>query len=298
MLLIAALLAAVCVACLALLARGWLVLLWGREAERPPLPPLWRAVWPWLDRVARGGWLYLSWRSRSRLRKVLERTGLHRLLTPAHVAAARHLSAAAISVCALLLADFWLAAASVSGAARGWTVAGAGLLGATLGAWLPTRALRVRASDRARHMEKELPFLLDMTTLCVEAGLNLQGALQQAVEYGPAGPLRDELQRALGDMRAGMGRLDTMRAWALRTDIHGVRILVAALAQADSLGMSLGPILRTQAQQRREERFQRAERLAMRAPVKMLLPLLACIFPCTFVVLGFPIFVQLRDALQ
>ncbi|WP_233235178.1 type II secretion system F family protein [Bordetella sp. LUAb4] len=289
---VAVTLAALCAACLALLLRGWLLPLWRGQADRPGLPPLWRAVWPWLDSIARSGWLFLSWRSRARLRRLLERTGLERLLTPAHVIAASYLSALCAAAVALLLAGLWGAQAG----SRMWLTAG--LIGAGLGAALPRHALRGRARTRARRMEKELPFLLDMATLCVEAGLNLQGALQQAVEYGPPGPLRDELQWALGDMRAGMARLDALHAWTVRTDLHGVRILVTALAQADSLGMSLGPILRVQAEQRRAERFQRAERQAMRAPVKMLLPLLTCIFPCTFVVLGFPIVMQLREALQ
>ncbi|OZI30115.1 hypothetical protein CAL29_18790 [Bordetella genomosp. 10] len=289
---LAAALAAVCAACLALLLRGWLRPLWRGHAGRPGLPPLWRAVWPWLDGIARSGWLFLSWHRRGRLRRLLERTGLERLLTPAHVAAASYLSGASGAAVALLLADLWAAPASAR------LLAVAGLLGAGVGALLPRHALRARARTRATRMEKELPFLLDMATLCVEAGLNLQGALQQAVEYGPPGPLRDELQWALGDMRTGMARLDALRGWAVRTNLYGVRVLVTALAQADSLGMSLGPILRAQAEQRRAERIQRAERLAMRAPVKMLLPLLLCIFPCTFVVLGFPIVVQLRGALQ
>ncbi|MFC4274655.1 type II secretion system F family protein [Achromobacter aloeverae] len=300
MIALAALAAAVCAGCLAWLLRDWLrPLLWplwsplgqGREG-RPGLPPLWRAAWPWLDGIVRSGWLYLSWRRRGRLRRLLGRTGLERLLTPAHVTAVAYLCAAFVAVVALLLAACWLAPASRA------QLAGASLGGAVLGALLPTHTLRARARTRARRMDKELPFLLDMATLCVEAGLNLQGALQRAVEHGPPGPLRDELQWALGDMRAGMARLDALRAWAVRTDLYGVRVLVTALAQADSLGMSLGPILRAQAEQRRAERIQHAERLAMRAPVKMLLPLLVCIFPCTFVVLGFPIVVQLRGALQ
>lgn len=335
---IAVTLAALCAACLALLLRGCLLPLWRKQADRPGLPPLWRAVWPWLDGIARSGWLFLSWRSRGRLRRLLERTGLERLLTPAHVVAASYLSALSAAVAAVLLAGLWLTPAdagpgvSVGAGSRIRTGAGTGvgagagagagvatgaetevgagvgdrarawlivsLAAAGLGACLPRHALRVRARTRSRRMAKELPFLLDMATLCVEAGLNLQGALQQAVEYGPPGPLRDELQWALGDMRAGMARLEALHAWAARTDLHGVRILVTALAQAENLGMSLAPILRVQAEQRRAERFQQAERLAMRAPVKMLLPLLTCIFPCTFVVLGFPIMVQLREALQ
>jgi tight adherence protein C len=161
------------------------------------------------------------------------------------------------------------------------------------GAWLKRARRR-----RAVLMSRELPFLMDMTTLCVESGLNLQGALQQAAQNGPDGPLRNELLHALGDMRAGVSRIQALQAWAVRVDLPAVRALASALAQADELGMSLGPILRAQAEQRRAERFMAAERLAMQAPVKMLFPLIACIFPCTFIVLAFPIGVQIAEAMQ
>jgi tight adherence protein C len=126
-------------------------------------------------------------------------------------------------------------------------------------------------------------------TLCVEAGLNLQGAMNQAVQKGPKGVMRDELQKVLRDIRAGKQRAEALRAMAERLGEASISNLVTSLIQAESLGMNLGPVLRAQSEQRRSERFLRAEKLAMEAPVKMLLPLIAFIFPCTFIVLGFPI---------
>ena len=93
----------------------------------------------------------------------------------------------------------------------------------------------------------------------------------------------------LRDVRAGRPRIDALRALADRMDEPSITNLVSALIQAENMGMNLGPILRAQSEQRRAERFARAEKLAMEAPVKMLFPLIAFIFPCTFVVLGFPI---------
>src|SRR5690606_38066942 len=122
---------------------------------------------------------------------------------------------------------------------------------------------------------------------------NLQGALQQAAQHGPPGPLRQELRHALADMRAGMPRLEALRYWSNRTGLAAVQQLVTALGQADQLGMSLGPLLRAQSEQRRTERFLRAERLALEAPVKMLFPMVFCIFPCTFLIIGFPIAIKL-----
>jgi tight adherence protein C len=158
---------------------------------------------------------------------------------------------------------------------------------------LPRLWLRQLVRRRSLRISRELPFVLDITTLCVESGLNLHGALLQASERGPDGPLRDELTRALADMRAGAPRLTALKAMATRAGSRSVRAWVAALTQAETMGISLGSILRTQAAQCRAERFQRAEKLAMEAPVKMLLPLIGCIFPCTFIILGFPIVLEL-----
>lgn len=157
--------------------------------------------------------------------------------------------------------------------------------GALLGWAYPGIWLNDRISQRRRELLKTLPFYLDIITLCVEAGLNMQGALTQAVAKGPKGVLRDEFQRLLRDIRAGKSRAASLRSLASRLNEASVTAFTTAVIQAESMGMNLGPILRAQADQRRTERFLRAEKLAMEAPVKLLFPLLAFIFPCTFVVL-------------
>jgi tight adherence protein C len=136
---------------------------------------------------------------------------------------------------------------------------------------------------------KALPLYLDIVTLCVEAGLNLTSALTQAVQKGPANPFKAELNRVLRDIRTGRPRADAFRGLAERLQMPAVSSVVSAMITADRQGSALGPILRAQSEQRRNERFQRAEKLAMEAPVKMLFPLIAFIFPCTFAVIGFPI---------
>jgi len=156
-------------------------------------------------------------------------------------------------------------------------------------AWLPRHTILTMGRRRQRQMLRELPFFLDMTTLCVEAGLNLQGALQRAAQYGPPGPLSKELQHTLADIRAGTPRIEAFSRLAERTDLRPIASLVAALAQAELTGSSLGPLLRSQSDQRRSEQFLRAEEQALKAPVKMLFPMVVCIFPCTFLVIGFPI---------
>jgi tight adherence protein C len=163
------------------------------------------------------------------------------------------------------------------------------VLGAVAGWFLPALWLKDKVDVRKRELLKSLPFFLDLITLCVEAGLNFQAGLTQSVAKGPEGPLRDEFQRVLRDLRAGKGRAASLRDMGERVSEPAVTSFVTSVIQAEIMGMNMGPILRTQADQRRVERFLRAEKLAMQAPVKMLLPLVAFIFPCTFIVLFFPI---------
>lgn len=170
------------------------------------------------------------------------------------------------------------------------------LAGGFFGWMYPAIWLRDRLTARRREVLKSLPFYLDIITLCVEAGLNLQGAINQAVLKGPKGVLRDEFQRVLRDIRAGKPRAESLRNFAARLGEAPVTNFVASIIQAERMGMSLGPVLRAQADQQRVDRFLRGEKLAMEAPVKMLFPLIAFIFPCTFIVLFFPIVIKFLNA--
>ena len=136
------------------------------------------------------------------------------------------------------------------------------------------------------------PYYLDIITLAVEAGTNLTSAFAYAVQKSPKSPLSDEIKRILRDVRAGKPRASCMRDFAERVQMPAIDNLVGSLIQAENIGSSLGPILRAQSQQRRSERFTRAEKLAMEAPVKLLGPLIMFIFPTTFMVLGFIIVVK------
>jgi tight adherence protein C len=164
-----------------------------------------------------------------------------------------------------------------------------GMLGGLFGYAYPDIWLNDHTKVRNLAILKALPFFLDIVTLSIEAGLNLTGALQKAVDKCKPGPLMVEINRVLRDVRAGKPRVEALRDLAERMDYAPISSLVSALVQGELMGSSLGPILRAQSDQRRTERFQRAEKLAMEAPVKMLGPLIMFIFPCTFVVIGFPI---------
>ncbi|WP_105171428.1 type II secretion system F family protein [Pseudoalteromonas sp. T1lg24] len=157
------------------------------------------------------------------------------------------------------------------------------------GYFLPLVTLNDLKKKRQLKIVKALPVYLDFITMAVEAGLNLTGAISQAVDKGPEGPLKVEFEKVMRDLRAGVGKIDAFRSMAERVQITEINNLVSALAQAERTGASLGSTLRIQADQRRVERFQRAEKKALEAPVKLVFPLVAFIFPVTFAILFFPI---------
>jgi tight adherence protein C len=183
----------------------------------------------------------------------------------------------------------------VMGVAVGFALSGEGmsLMGALLGGGFgyayPDLWLKDHTQARNLAILKALPFFLDIVTLSIESGMNLSSAMQKAVDRSKPSPLMVEINRVMRDVRAGKPRVEALRDLGDRLDFSPISSLVSAMVQGELMGSSLGPILRAQSDQRRTERFQRAEKLAMEAPVKMLGPLIMFIFPCTFIVIGFPI---------
>lgn len=169
------------------------------------------------------------------------------------------------------------------------------LLAASIVALLPWWWLKEAATRQRLEVLRELPVYLDMLTLSLEAGGALSVALKISTERAPDTLLKRAFMRVQGDLRAGRSRVEALKALAERLDSPAVTALVAALIQADSSGGSLADVLRAQSEQRLDERFARAEKAAMEAPVKMLGPLVLCIFPCTFIVLAAPIVLRFID---
>ncbi len=156
------------------------------------------------------------------------------------------------------------------------------------GAWL-----RGVINRRHRSIERALPYVLDLLTLSVEAGLDFMTGIKRILEHRAVDPLGEELMRALREVQVGKTRREALRGMAQRVQHPDVSAVISSLVQADELGVSLGAVLRIQADQMRVRRFQRAEKLAQEAPVKLLFPLIAFIFPAVFIVLLGPVLLEL-----
>lgn len=242
------------------------------DALPAPLRLLMPIAVPLADRIAP----HLPLGMREQVQQRLRRAGLDEEVLPQHwlalLAVSALMSAAAVAV---VLGD-----------------AIAPFVAAVVGMVMPSAWLRDRVTRRRNQVMRDLPVYLDMVTLALEAGGALGVALKVATERAPESPLRRAFLRVQGDLRAGRSRAESLAALADRLDVPEVRPLVAALVQAESSGGSLATVLRAQADQRIEERFARAEKLALEAPVKMLAPLVLCIFPCTFAILAFPLLMR------
>ena len=159
-----------------------------------------------------------------------------------------------------------------------------GGLGGAIGFYLPDVLLYNSGQKRQAKIGSALPDALDMLTVCVEAGLGFDAALTQ-VARNTQGPLAEEFARALQEMQIGAARTQVLRAVADRTNVPELRVFVSALVQAGELGVPVAQVLREQAKEMRLRRRQRAEEKAQRVPVKILFPLIFCLFPALFVVI-------------
>jgi len=160
----------------------------------------------------------------------------------------------------------------------------------------PTTWLKSTIRNRHRDIERGLPFVLDLLTLSVEAGLDFMTSIRRLIERRDVDALSEELIRAIREMQVGRTRKDALRDMANRVQQPDLSSVVSALVQADELGVGIGAILRIQSEQMRTRRFQRAEKMANEAPVKLLFPLVCFIFPCVFLVLLGPIFLEMMKS--
>jgi tight adherence protein C len=166
---------------------------------------------------------------------------------------------------------------------------------AALGFYLPSLYLSSAISRRQDAIIKKFPDALDLMSICVDAGLPFDGAMARVHEKWDD-PLAEEFGRVIYEVQLGKSRRQALRDMANRMDVNDVSSFIAAILQAEHLGVSIGKVLRIQSEQMRLRRRQRAEEKAHQAPVKMLFPLVFLIFPSMFIVLlGPAVFQVLRN---
>ncbi len=162
--------------------------------------------------------------------------------------------------------------------------AGMSLLGVIIGYIAPEFWLGRRIKARQKAILLMIPDTLDLLTISVRAGLGFDAALAKVVEK-LKGPLSDEFRRSLAELRVGKSRREALRDIIPRTEVPPLTNFVGAIIQAETLGVSISKVLQVQSEQLRIERRQRAEEQAAKAPIKMLFPLVGCIFPSLFIVI-------------
>jgi tight adherence protein C len=160
----------------------------------------------------------------------------------------------------------------------------------------PDQSINKKMKERQKAIARKLPDILDLLVISVEAGLGFEQAIDRTIAAVP-GALSDELRRTLQEIRVGKSRADAMRSLDTRCEVPELRGFIMAILQADQFGVSIGRVLRGQADEMRIKRRQKAQEKAMKAPVKMLFPLMLCIFPSLFVIILGPAAIQISQNL-
>ena len=261
----------------------------GRKTERK-IPLIFRLLLPFVSNLSRMVMRPAFTKARENADWMIVACGLEGLLTGAEFMALKVLvplvcgsvcAVLVLSLCALV-PDSFLSSNSILLVLMGYLYFYA----------YPLIWLRNTLKKRHFSIMLALPFVLDLLTLSVEAGMDFMSALQRNCERRRLDPLNEELIRMTREIQMGIARRVALRNMADRVRQPDLKAVAFALIQADELGVPIGPILRIQSEQLRTRRFDRAERLANEAPVKMLGPLLLCIFPAVLIVLLAPIILE------
>jgi tight adherence protein C len=165
------------------------------------------------------------------------------------------------------------------------------MLGLFAALFLPHYYIRMKIKRRSKHGLRELPDVLDLLTVSLEAGLGFDAALSKLVSK-KAGVLTQEFHRCLEEIRLGKTRREALLGVRERLVLDEMRVFISSILQAEKLGIGMVQVMRVQSHEVREQRKQRAEEAAMKAPIKMLFPLVLFIFPSLFIVLLGPALIQ------
>jgi tight adherence protein C len=202
------------------------------------------------------------------------------------------LAATAVAVATMLLFGFTMVTSGRLGALAPLMLLGC----AGMGLLLPKIWLSSKARGRQKVIQKSLPDAFDLITTCVEAGLGLDAALARVAEK-TKGPFGEEVSMTLREISLGKLRRDALKEMSGRVQLPDLTTFINAVVQAESMGTSIANVLRVQAEQMRIKRRQRAEKQAQQAPVKMIFPLVLCIFPTLFIVILGPAAISVYQTL-
>jgi tight adherence protein C len=253
-----------------------------QRLERPTSE---RLLLPLLDRLADHGRSLMPSSQTDRVDRRLSLAGLTGRFTAEQVLGAKVLLAGVAAVAGILRLV-------ISPSTTAVAVVALAVVG---GFFLPDLLLRHRADKRQATIQRDLPDIIDQLTISVEAGLGFEAALQRVVKTTP-GPLSEEFGRMLQDVQVGTRRSVALGNLLERSDAPDLRHVVLALIQADRLGVPLARTLRTQAKEVRLKRRMRAEEAANKIAVKLLFPVVFCLFPALFIVILGPAAIRIADA--
>lgn len=246
-----------------------------------------RAIKPLLNKISLRTTRMLPVEKEAELAKKIEMAGMNEKITPRELLTLKYFAASGMAV--LLL---WF---SCSLGKNLFQVVLLGCAGLGLGWHLPDLYINRKGAIRKQEIEKSLPDVLDLLTVSVEAGLGFDGALMKVVEK-TKGMLSEEFIKMLYEIKMGKPRVEALRDMSQRVAVDDLSNFTGSVILADQLGISIGNVLRLQSEQIRQKRRQRAEESAMKAPVKILIPMVFFIFPAIFVVLLGPAAIQISKA--
>ena len=227
----------------------------------------------------------MSWSHRERIQVILNRSGFSAVL-PQTFYASQVILGGILSMSLMILLHFlqlgigsiaFLAAASL------WVI----------GYMIPARRLKMLQKRHRHEFMQQWPDFMDLLVICIYAGLGFDSALRMTVGSFPLGAVKQEWNRYLDDLRMGVSKQDAMKYLSSRVQLKPVLHFVDSLSFSEKCGSSLVKHLQQQSSQLRTHQTILMEEHALKAPVKMLLPLSICFFPCTFLVISYPIVKQL-----
>ncbi len=221
-----------------------------------------------------------------KLQKTLDNAGLSKTTTPL-----KYMSGLVISSVLILISSLALVYLLTFSAGKALAVAGLALL---IYLYLQRFTMLRRITWRKNRMIRDLPYTLDLILVSVEAGLSFDGAIAKVVSNIP-GPISEEFAKTLKEIRMGINRKTAMKNMSARCGVKELSSLNTSIIQADELGVSLSNIIRIQAATLREERKQKAREKALKAPVKILLPLILFVFPTIFIVILGPSLIKIME---